>query len=56
MTITILRSLLAALACAAALAFATPSMAAMTHFKADLSRKRSSAQRPQGHRRGDRHL
>jgi Cu/Zn superoxide dismutase len=30
------RSLLAALACTAALAFATPSMAAMTQFKADL--------------------
>jgi len=36
MTNPIRRSLLAALACIAALAFATPSMAAMTKFKADL--------------------
>ena len=34
---TILRSTLAALACTAALAFATPSMAAMTNFKANLT-------------------
>ena len=33
---TILRSTLAALTCAAALAFATPSMAAMVNMKADL--------------------
>ena len=33
---TILRSTLAALACAAALVFATPSMAAMVNLKADL--------------------
>ena len=37
MTNPIRRSLLAALACTAALAFATPSMAAMVHMKADLS-------------------
>jgi hypothetical protein len=39
MTSTILRSSLAALACAAALAFASPSMAAMMNFKAALSGK-----------------
>ena len=39
MTSTILRSSLAALACAAALAFASPSMAAMMNFKAELSGK-----------------
>ncbi len=36
MTTTFLRSSLAALACTAALAFATPSMAAMVNLKADL--------------------
>jgi hypothetical protein len=36
MTTTFLRSSLAVLACAAALAFATPSMAAMVNMKADL--------------------
>jgi CHRD domain len=36
MTNPIRRSILAALACTAVLAFATPSMAAMTEFKADL--------------------
>jgi len=36
MTSPVLRSALAALACAAALAFASPSMAAMVNFKADL--------------------
>jgi CHRD domain len=36
MTSPILRSTLAALACAAALAFASPSMAAMVNLKADL--------------------
>jgi hypothetical protein len=36
MTKPIRRSLLAALACTAALAFATPSLAAMVHMKADL--------------------
>ena len=37
MTSPILRSALAALACAGALAFATPSMAAMINFKANLT-------------------
>jgi hypothetical protein len=36
---TVLRSTLAALACTAAIAFATPSMAAMTNFKAEMSGK-----------------
>ena len=36
MTTTFLRSTVAALACVAALAFATPSMAAMVNFKAEL--------------------
>ena len=44
---TILRSGLAALACAAALAFATPSMAAMMNFKADLAAR---ARFPPNHR------
>src|SRR5664280_1749626 len=39
MTSTILRSTAAAIAFAGALAFATPSMAAMTNFKASLSGK-----------------
>ena len=36
---TVLLSTLAALACTAAIAFATPSMAAMTNFKAEMSGK-----------------
>ncbi len=39
MTISVLRPALAAIACAAALAFATPSMAATMTFKANLSAK-----------------
>lgn len=49
MTSPILRSCLAALACAGALALATPSMAAMMTFKADL---KSSAEVPPNDTKG----
>ena len=54
---TFLRSTLAALACAGALAFATPSMAAMVNLKADLKASNEvPAERQQGHRLGHRDL
>ena len=57
MTSPILRSAVAALAFAGALAFATPSMAAMINYKATpVGHQRGAAQRQQGHRHRDRDL
>ena len=56
MTSTFLRSTLAALACAGALALATPSMAAMVNFKADLKARAKSRRIDSRHRLGHRDL
>ncbi len=57
MTSHILRSTVAAIAFAGALAFAAPSMAAMVNFKANLKRQdRSARQYDSRHRHGHRDL